>query len=148
MFTSRIGTLLEQDYPIAALTRLPFERVLREFNGQSNQGIEGWIPAMDVEEIDDGFRVSMDLPGIAVQDIEVTIDDGLLSIKGERKSNEKQVEDGRVARYERHHGAFSRTFQLPKSVDPDQIEAECKHGVLTVKLHKREALQPRRIEVQ
>lgn len=148
MFTSRIGSLLEQDYPIAALTRLPFERVLREFNGQSDRGIKGWVPAMDVEEIDDGFRVSMDLPGIAVQDIEVTIDDGVLSIKGERKSSEKHIEDGRFGRYERRHGTFNRTFQLPKSVDPDQIEAECKHGVLTVKLHKREALQPRRIEVQ
>ena len=147
MFSSRLGSLLEQDYPIAALTWPRIERVLRDFNGQHDRRVDGWVPAMDVEEIDDGFLVTMDLPGIAVEDIEVTIDEGALTIKGERSSVEKTVEENRFSRYERHYGNFGRTFQLPKSVDPNRIEATCKHGVLKVKLHKRESLQPRRIEV-
>ena len=147
MFSSRLGSLLEQDFPGTALTWSPVGRIVRDLNAPDDQRFNSGVPAMDVEEINDGFVVSMDLPGIAVDDIEVTVDDGALSIKGERKQTDKQVEENRFSRFERHFGSFSRAIQLPKSVDPDRIEASCRNGVLEVKLQKRESLNPRRIEI-
>ena len=105
-----------------------------------------WVPSVDVKEENDRFILYADLPGIDPDDIEVSMDKGLLTIRGER-SSESSSETERYARIERRYGSFHRRFALPDSADPDGIQARGRNGVLEIVIPKRPETSPRRIQV-
>ena len=106
-----------------------------------------WVPRVDIKEEADRFVIFVDLPGMDPKDIEVNMDKGMLSIKGERMA-EKRVENERYSRVERAHGTFYRRFALPESANPDGVSASGKNGVLEIAIPKRPESSPRRITVQ
>jgi HSP20 family protein len=106
-----------------------------------------WVPRVDIKEEANRFVILADLPGVDPSTIEVDMDKGVLSIKGERKT-EAKAEGERWSRSERAHGVFYRRFALPDSANPDGIEATGKHGVLEISIPKRPEASPRRINVQ
>src|SRR5690606_4490790 len=87
-----------------------------------NGGARRWVPAMDLLETDEAFVVKADLPGLERDDVSVEIEDGVLTISGERKAEHREDENGYV-RVERSYGSFARTLQLPDGVDADQVKA-------------------------
>src|SRR5688572_22880938 len=105
-----------------------------------------WVPRVDIKEEADRFLLYADIPGVDPQAIEVQMDKGLLTIKGERRA-EKVDETERYSRIERRHGIFHRRFALPDSADPDRITASGHNGVLTISIPKRPESTPRRIQV-
>ena len=113
----------------------------------ANEATVSWIPHVDVHEEAERFVVTADLPGVEGKDIEVTADKGVLTIKGERRSEKKSSTDGYES-VERASGAFLRRFTLPESVDAEAIKATHENGVLEISIPKRPTEQPRRISVQ
>ena len=105
-----------------------------------------WVPRVDVKEEKDRFVLYADLPGIDPDDIEVSMDKGILTIKGERSSESAENTD-RYSRIERRYGSFHRRFALPDSADPDGIQAHGRNGVLEIVIPKRPESSPRRIQV-
>ncbi len=116
-------------------------------NDASNIVTSHWRPAVDIKEEDNRFLITADLPGVDPKDIEITMEDGVLTIKGERHSEASTEKEG-FKRIERVSGAFYRRFSLPDSADAERIEATGKDGVLQIVLPKHEKVQPRRIEVK
>lgn len=106
-----------------------------------------WVPAVDIREKSGHFLVEVDVPGVNPEDIEVTMENGVLSIRGERK-HEPVSEEGEVRRVERSQGMFYRRFSLPDSTDPGAIKARGSNGVLVIEIGKREKALPRRIPVE
>jgi HSP20 family protein len=106
-----------------------------------------WIPHVDIREEAERFLVTADLPGVESKDIEITAEKGVLTVKGERRSEKKTAEEG-FARVERASGSFLRRFTLPESADAEAIKAAHTNGVLEISIPKRPAEQPRRITVQ
>ena len=106
-----------------------------------------WVPRVDIKEEAGRFVIYADLPGVDPADIEVQMDKGILSIKGERKT-ESLTETERYSRVERAHGTFYRRFALPDSANPDGVTASGRHGVLEITIPKRPETTPRRIQVQ
>lgn len=105
-----------------------------------------WVPRVDLKEESGRFVIYADLPGIDPKDIEVQMDKGILSIKGER-SSESTTETERFSRVERRYGSFHRRFALPDSADPEGITASGRNGVLEIVIPKRPETTPRRIQV-
>jgi len=105
-----------------------------------------WAPAVDIKEEDNQYLLIADIPGVDPKDIEIHMENGLLSIKGERNSELKTEQEG-FKRIERKHGVFYRRFNMPEGVNPDAINAKYDNGVLTVSIPKQEAVQPRKITV-
>ena len=133
------------------LTNLPatfrvFEdAVARMFN--EPRGSRPWTPAVDIVETDNELVLKADLPEVKLEDIEVRLENGTLTLKGERKFEKEEKTKG-YHRIERSYGAFLRSFTVPDSFDSDKIGAEYKNGVLTVTLPKKEAAKPRQVKVQ
>ena len=113
---------------------------------QSNVVTSQWTPRVDIREEDKRFVILADIPGVDPKHIEVHMDRGILSIKGERSAESKE-DKGKYTRIERSHGVFYRRFALPDSADPDHISAQGKHGVLEIVIPKRPETTPRRISV-
>jgi len=113
----------------------------------SNIATSHWRPAVDISEEEDRFVIHADLPGVDPKDIEITMENGVLSLKGERSSEIKDESKG-YSRIERAHGTFYRRFSLPDSADADRIEAKGKNGVLEITLPKHEKQQAKRISVK
>jgi HSP20 family protein len=105
-----------------------------------------WVPAVDIKENDDNFVIMADIPGVKPEDIEVQMDNGMLTIKGQRETESKEEKDD-YKRVERHFGSFYRRFSLPDTANPEQVVAESDHGVLKITIGKQVKHQPRRIEV-
>jgi HSP20 family protein len=106
-----------------------------------------WLPSVDVREEENRFVVQVDLPGVESKDIEITAEKGVLTIKGERRSEAKKTEAG-YERVERVAGTFLRRFTLPENAQADGINAKQANGVLEVSIPKQAQAQPKRIEVQ
>lgn len=106
-----------------------------------------WAPAVDIREEQDRFLLRADVPGVDPKDIEITMENGTLTIRGHRKEVKEEEHNG-WRRRERLHGEFFRRFMLPDSADAEAIQAESKNGVLEVVIPKEEKVQPRRIEVK
>ena len=104
-------------------------------------------PEIDVVETAESFEVYCDLPGVEEKDIDISLASNVLTIKGEKRPPERQVE-AKLYRREDWSGAFQRTLSLPKAVEPDQVEARLKDGVLNVTLAKRAEARTRKINVQ
>ncbi len=105
-----------------------------------------WTPRVDVREEDQRFAILADIPGVDPKDIDISMDKGVLTIKGERKS-EINAENGKQTRVERLYGSFQRSFTLPDSADADGITANGKHGVLEISIPKKPETTPRRINI-
>jgi HSP20 family protein len=111
-----------------------------------NSGTRRWTPAMDLLETDDHFVLRADLPGVAEDDVKIELDEGVLTVSGERKAEHEDKREG-YYRVERSFGSFSRTLTLPKGVDPEGVTAAFEQGVLEVRIPKPEQRKPRRIEI-
>ncbi|GAB6196976.1 Hsp20/alpha crystallin family protein [Lysobacter xanthus] len=105
-----------------------------------------WTPRVDIVEEPGRFLILADLPGVDPQDVEVLMDKGILSIRGERKSR-IDTQEGRYSRVERRYGSFHRRFALPDSADPERVTADGRDGVLEISIPKRPETTPRRIQV-
>lgn len=105
-----------------------------------------WAPAVDIKEESDRFVLLADIPGVKPEDIDVHMDAGVLTVKGEKESTTKTEQDG-YKRVERSSGSFYRRFNLPDSANDDAISANCTDGVLEIIIPKREAVKPKKIAV-
>ena len=123
----------------------PLSRFDTDENG--NIATANWAPAVDIKEDDKAFTLLADIPGVDPDDIEVTMEKGVLTIKGERQS-EKKTEEENYKRVERQYGVFYRRFTLPDSANAEGIEAHSEHGVLKITIPKQEVAQSRRISVK
>ena len=105
------------------------------------------IPAVDVAETDTAYQVKAELPGIRKEDLDVTVDDGVLTITAEHNDNQEQTGKSRFIRQERSYGKFVRSLRLGANVDEETITAEYRDGVLHLTLPKAKEVQPRKVEV-
>lgn len=124
-----------------------FEPATRYDGGDYETAATDWVPAVDIREEKDRFLLHADVPGVDPKDIEITMENGVLTIRGER-TEEKSTEEQGYSRVERMHGRFFRRFSLPDTADADKIEAKGKNGVLEVVIPKQEKTQPKRITVK
>ncbi len=106
-----------------------------------------WTPAVDIKENSNEIRVDLELPGLKPEDVELTAENGVLTVRGEKKSERKEGEDNRYHVVERTYGSFMRTFQLPQGVDENQIQAEFDNGILAIHIPKAALPQPTRIQI-
>ena len=112
----------------------------------SNSSLAAWAPAVDIYETESELVVTADLPGINEKDIDVRVENNMLTVRGERKL-EKTINEDNMLRVERAYGSFSRSFSLPNSVNTEAIKADYHDGVLTVKMPKREESKPKQVKV-
>ena len=130
----------------------------REFRGELdkafNRDLAGytetasdWVPSVDIKEGKDAYEVVADVPGVNPKDIDISLEDGVLTVKGERKSESKDESEG-YTRTERVYGSFYRRFTLPETADADNISAKTEHGVLRLNIPKKEKALPKRITVE
>ena len=145
--------LLTRYEPWSAMRQIQNE-MSRIFNDAVAGGEDGsnvvtsrWTPAVDIREDSGQFVLAADVPGVDPKDIEVTMENGMLTIKGERKLETEDEGDNGYRRVERVYGSFYRRFTLPDTADAEAISASGNHGVLEVVIPKRAALQPKRIAV-
>ena len=117
--------------------------------GQQNDasGAAAWAPAVDISERKDAYLVAVELPGVNAGDVEITFEDGLLTIQGERHFAHDSAEE-KIHRTERLYGAFRRSITLPSHVEADKIEATAQDGVLQIMVPKAPEVQARRIQVR
>ena len=106
-----------------------------------------WNPAVDVKENEGSFVLTADIPGLTKKDVKISINNRVLNLHGERKE-EKENEDGKFYYRERHIGSFSRSFQLPETVNEDGIQASFRNGVLSIELPKLEESLPKDLEIK
>jgi HSP20 family protein len=130
------------------------DRVFDTFFPSSNGGSEGsssaqqtWAPRTDLVEAEDAYRLHLDLPGMAREDLTINFEEGTLTVSGERRPDRTQEGDD-IVRVERPHGHFFRSFSLPRTVTPDAIEAAYENGVLTIRVPKAERHRSRSIEIK
>jgi HSP20 family protein len=125
------------------LNRL-FEDSLRNQSGDSP--MTAWAPAVDIYETENELVLKADLPDVNEKDIDVRIENNTLTVRGERKFEQKVTQDN-FLRVERAYGSFSRSFTLPNTVNTETIKAEYKNGVLTVEMPKRAESKPKQVKV-
>lgn len=106
-----------------------------------------WLPALDVSETDEAVRVQAELPGVEPAEVDISLSDDLLTIRGEKKAEKEEIERD-YHRIERSYGSFSRTVRLPAAVDQEKVEATFKDGILSVILPKREEARTRKVKVE
>lgn len=122
------------------------ERWLKSNDEETSIATSRWTPAVDIKEEETRFLIHADIPGVDPKDIDITVEQGMLTLRGER-NEESEEERKNYKRTERIHGSFYRRFSLPDSADMDNISATGKNGVLEVVIPKQEVAQPRRISV-
>jgi HSP20 family protein len=135
--------------PARELASMEIDRLNRMFTDFYGEAFSrsAWVPAVDIYETDAHEVVlKAELPEMKREDISVTFENGVLTLKGERKF-EQEASKENYHRVERRHGTFSRSFTLPNTVDPSRISAAYKDGILTVKLPQREEAKPKQIDV-
>ncbi len=136
-FQDEVNRMLHDDFAVSG--NLEGDR--------SRVATSAWTPAVDVKEEAGRFVITADVPGVEPKDIDITMENGVLTIKGERRSEVKDDQEG-YKRVERVYGSFYRRFSLPDTADAEGISARSNHGVLEVTIPKKQAVQPRRIEVK
>lgn len=115
-------------------------------NVTAEERATSWTPRTDVSETDDRYIIRMDTPGLTKEDVNVQLHNGLLSVSGERKSENEEKKEN-YHRVERSWGHFYRSFTLPQASDSERVTASLADGVLTVEVMKREESKPRKIEI-
>ncbi|MCO6427753.1 Hsp20/alpha crystallin family protein [Nitrosomonas communis] len=134
--------------PWGLLTQL--QKELEQMRGdvarEGSSATAEWVPAVDIKEEPNKFVLLADLPGVRPEEIDVSMENGVLTIKGEKKTEAKTEKEG-YKRVERTYGSFYRRFSLPDTANPDAISAVSKYGVLEIVIPKRESVQPKKINV-
>ena len=145
-------TLLTRWEPVRELAGLQ-ERMNRLFNdsfssvtSQESLAAGSFVPPVDVYEDEQGIRLKMEVPGIDEKDIDIRLENNLLTVRGERKL-EKETKEENYHRIERSYGSFTRSFSLPNTVNPEEVKAGYARGVLTIQLGKRAEARPKQIKV-
>lgn len=133
--------------PIVSLRR-EMDRLFEDAFGRVTPAPASWTPAVDVRETKDAWLFEVELPGVDPAAVEVTADQKVLTIRGEKSSQRVEVEEQRWVSTERVTGTFERSFRLPSSVREDAIEARYGNGLLTVTVPKAEVRQARKIEIR
>lgn len=129
--------------------RKEMEGAIRHQDDESGSSVvtSDWTPAVDIKEDEKGFTLIADIPGVDPKDIEVHMENGILTIKGERESSKQEEKEG-YKRVERSYGSFYRRFSMPDTADADKIEANSKHGVLEITIPKHDKVLARKISVK
>lgn len=145
-------TLLTRWEPVRELANLQ-DRMNRLFSesfgpvqSQETLAAGSFVPPVDVYEDEQGIRLKMEVPGIEEKDIDVRLENNLLTVRGERKL-ESETKEENYHRIERRYGNFTRSFTLPNTVNPEEVKASYSKGVLTIKLGKRAEARPKQIKV-
>jgi len=123
-----------------------FDGVFRG-TGDEDYSFSSWTPAVDIAEHDDEYLVKVELPGVNKDEVKLTLENNILTIRGEKKQ-EKETKKENYHRVERSYGSFQRSFTLPAAVKSDKIDASYKDGILKVSLPKAEEAKPKQIEVK
>jgi HSP20 family protein len=130
------------------------DRLFNEFMGRTLRQLDeetsasgSWSPAVNILESEESIVITADLPGLKAEDVDVTVDNGVLTVKGERQFEEAK-EGASYHRVERWYGSFERSFTIPSSVDPRKIEARFVNGEMIVTLPKRDESKPRSVKVK
>ena len=124
-----------------------FQRIVSQFFADTEAPLTGaFAPALDVEETEDNFTLHVEVPGVKPEDVDVSIEESVLTIAGSRDFYEDKQAEG-FRRVERRFGTFHRSVRLPDRVDPEGVTAQYKDGLLTVTVPKAESAKPRRIQV-
>lgn len=115
---------------------------------ESGTGVEetSWMPTVDISETENGFEIRAELPGVSQDDVNVSVTDNVLAVKGEKRQ-EAETEGKSYHRVERRYGSFQRSFTLPRHIDTDAIQAEFKDGVLTLGIPKVEAAKSMEVPI-
>jgi HSP20 family protein len=134
-----------------------FESLLERYNKSGRNALSNqsdtdlsfadWAPSVDIEEEEDSYKIKADLPGVDKKDIDVKMENGMLSIRGEKHTETESGKGSKRHRTERFHGSFARSFTLPNSVQADKIDAAYKDGVLTLVIPKSEQARPKSIDI-
>ena len=132
--------------PFVGLRR-EIDRLFDDVASGSN-GRMAWMPAVDVREDGSSLTLEFELPGLGPDQVEVTAENGVLTVRGEKRAERKEGDQRRYHLVERTYGSFSRSFQLPSGVDEEQIDAQFENGVLHVRIPKAALPRPRKIEIQ
>jgi HSP20 family protein len=144
-------SLIRYNNPWNLLNSLQRELQLPEYSrlndDDASVATANWAPSVDISEDEKAFTLHADIPGVDPKDIEISMEKGVLTIRGERKT-ENVEEDKNYRRVERQSGQFYRRFTLPDSADADKIEAKSEHGVVTITIPKQKVALSRRIEVK
>jgi len=122
-----------------------FDTVAR--SDEAASGLSMWTPAVDIAEQDEEYLVRMELPGVRKEDVRITIENNVLTIRGEKKQESTFSEDS-YRRIERSYGSFQRSFTLPVAVKSDKVDATTQDGVLMIRVPKAEEARPKQIEVK
>jgi HSP20 family protein len=144
--------LRDREGSLPRLSRLDqlFNETLADwFGGRMTEALEreGWFPAVDIREEEGVLTFVADLPGLERDDVEVTLENNVLTIKGERRSEAEEKRDT-YHRVERTYGAFTRSFTLPRGVDAAKADAKFANGVLTLTVPRTEAAMPHKISIR
>ena len=132
--------------PVFGLRR-EIDRLFEDTFGRG-EGMNAWTPAVDVRETDKEVRIDVELPGVRPAEVEITAENGILTLHGQKQMDRKEDEqEGRFHVVERTYGTFVRSFQLPKGLDESKIEADFDNGMLTIRLPKAALPQPRKIHI-
>jgi HSP20 family protein len=144
-----MNTLIRYEEPVSVLSSW-LDDVVNDgyYFNRGRELIKHQWPNVDIVEQNDTFEIHAELPGLDKNDIAIKIENGVLSISGEKKQEKKEKEKGKYYYYERSYGTFNRTFALPDNVDENAIEAQFKNGLLTLTLKKTEKAKPKTIEVK
>lgn len=132
-----------------AAAREPFFRLFDTYFSDANGedlASRTWTPPVDIQETDEAYRLHAELPGLKKEDVQITLENNVLRLSGERKF-EKDVKQDSYHRIERVYGTFSRSFALPHQVSSDKVEAKFDNGVLSIVVPKAEQAKPRRITI-
>ena len=134
------------------------ENMLERYTHATGRGLGGdidtelnfakWSPTVDIEESDNFYLIRADVPGVDKKDIEVRLDNGVLSITGEKHTEKETGKDTKHHRTERYSGSFARRFTLPTSVKTDKVDATYKDGVLSLMIPKAEEAKPKAIDIK
>jgi HSP20 family protein len=119
----------------------------RKSNGKEDMTVSQWLPLVDITEDDKGYLIKVELPEVKREDVKVTVENGVLTICGQRRF-EKEEKERKYHRVERAYGSFTRSFTVPDDADESQVSAEFKDGLLSVRLAKSEKARPKSIEVK
>jgi HSP20 family protein len=156
----KVGDIMAREVtvwkPFREMVPFDFESMRREmdrlwdsFSGRTRKRLEEeeWLPVLDVSETKDEYVVKAEIPGIDAKDIDISLSDGMLTIRGEKKQEKEQKEEN-YHLVERSYGAFTRSIQLGGEVQADKIKAECKNGILKIVLPKSEKAKQKEVKIQ
>jgi HSP20 family protein len=124
-----------------------FDDLFNDQHSTIRRPTRSFVPAVDIEETKDGYLLTADLPGLTAEDVNITVENGVLLLSGERRDERIDEKEG-YKRIERSFGSFRRSFTLPKGVDVEQVTAKTEHGQVKVRIPKPVAELPRKIKVE